>query len=60
MSSFADRGDQLPTLCRVSGVIPVAEIFDKNIEKIKCWAQAYIECGTERLELTQAYFIENA
>jgi hypothetical protein len=45
---------------RLSGVIPVAEIFDKNIEKIKCWGQAYIECGTERLEITQAYFIERA
>lgn len=43
---------------RQSGEIPVAEIFRQNIEKIKCWGQAYIECGSERMELIQAYFIE--
>lgn len=45
---------------RISGQIPVAEIFGQSIEKIKFCGQAYVECGTERLELTQAYFIESA
>jgi ApeA N-terminal domain 1 len=45
---------------RLSGEIPVAQIFGRDIEKIKCWGEAYIECGSERLELIQAYFIQNA
>lgn len=44
---------------RLSGVIPIAEIFRQDIEKITYWGQAYIECGTERLELFQAYFIDS-
>jgi hypothetical protein len=43
----------------LSGVIPVVEIFGQSIEKIKFFGQAYIECGTERLELAHAYFIES-
>ncbi|MGY6239941.1 ApeA N-terminal domain 1-containing protein (plasmid) [Burkholderia ambifaria] len=45
---------------RISGVVPVAEIFAQSIEKIKCYGEAFIECGDERLELIQAYFIEGA
>lgn len=44
---------------RLSGEIPVVEIFGQSIEQIKCFGQVYIECGTERLELIQAYFIES-
>jgi len=43
---------------RLSGMVPVAEIFARDIGKIKCWGEAYIECGTEKLELAQAYFID--
>jgi hypothetical protein len=42
-----------------SGEIPVADIFGQSKDKIKCWGQAYIESGQERLELFQAYFIES-
>ncbi|WP_227105233.1 HEPN domain-containing protein [Chromobacterium rhizoryzae] len=44
----------------ISGIIPVAEIFGKSIEKIKIWDHAYIECDSERLELFHAYFIDRA
>lgn len=41
------------------GVIPVAQIFGQSEDKIKYWGQAYLETETRRLELIQAYFIEN-
>lgn len=43
---------------RISGVIPVEEIFGQHVDKIKCFGEAFIECGTRRLELVHAYFIE--
>ncbi|MDE1715785.1 hypothetical protein PWG14_25285 [Chromobacterium amazonense] len=41
----------------ISGIIPVAEIFKKDLEEIKCWGIAYIECEKEILEIIQPYFI---
>ncbi|WP_146176155.1 ApeA N-terminal domain 1-containing protein [Chromobacterium haemolyticum] len=41
----------------ISGVTPIADIFNIDSEKIQCWGVAYIECEKERLEIFQSYFI---
>lgn len=41
-----------------AGMIPVEDLFGQRKDKIKCYATAYIESGSDRMEIFQAYFIE--